>query len=148
MWSWSSKHHDGFLMWPSRHPNPHIEEWQASRDVVGELSRAANTAGLRMGFYYSSLLDWSFTRKPITSVADLIAGSDASHQYADYVESHWLELIERYDPWILWSDIGYPPATTYPSFGRTSTTISLKGWSTIAGCSSPGSSSAGLGGRS
>lgn len=109
-----TKHHDGFLMWPSRHPNPHIEGWQASRDVVGELSRAANTAGLRMGFYYSSLLDWSFTRKPITSVADLIAGSDASHQYADYVESHWLELIERYDPWILWSDIGYPPGYDLP----------------------------------
>ncbi len=109
-----TKHHDGFLMWPSRHPNPHIEGWQASRDVVGELSRAANAAGLRMGLYYSSLLDWSFTGRPITSVADLIAGSDASRLYADYVESHWLELIERYDPWILWSDIGYPPGYELP----------------------------------
>ncbi len=109
-----TKHHDGFLMWPSRHPNPRIEGWQASRDVVGELSRAANAAGLRMGFYYSSLLDWSFTPRPITSVVDLLAGSDTSHQYVDYVENHWLELIERYDPWILWSDIGYPPGCDLP----------------------------------
>lgn len=104
-----TKHHDGFLMWDSQHPNPNIEGWQTSRDVVGELSRAVNAEGLKMGLYYSSLLDWSFTHKPITSVADLVAGSDTSRRYVDYVESHWLELIERYDPWILWSDIGYPP---------------------------------------
>ena len=26
----------------------------------------------------------------------------------DYSRSHWLELIDRYQPDILWSDIGYP----------------------------------------
>ncbi|MCU0521452.1 MAG: alpha-L-fucosidase [Anaerolineae bacterium] len=109
-----TKHHDGFLMWNSRHPNPHIEGWQTSRDVVGELSHALSAEGLKMGLYYSSLLDWSFTGKPITSLAELVAGSDTSRRYVDYVESHWLELIERYDPWILWSDIGYPPGYDLP----------------------------------
>jgi alpha-L-fucosidase len=109
-----TKHHDGFLMWDSRHPNPRIEGWQASRDVAGELTRAVNAKGLKMGFYYSSLLDWSFTQAPITSVAELVAGSDTSREYVSYVESHWLELIERYDPWILWSDIGYPPGYRLP----------------------------------
>jgi len=37
-----------------------------------------------------------------------------SRSYVDYVEKHWLELIERYDPWILWSDIGYPPGYDLP----------------------------------
>jgi alpha-L-fucosidase len=108
-----SKHHDGFLMWNSRHRNPFNSNWQASRDIAGELTRAVNGKGLKIGFYYSSLLDWSFTKDPITSIADLIAGSDSSREYADYVEQHWLELIERYDPWILWGDIGYPPGSDF-----------------------------------
>lgn len=109
-----TKHHDGFLMWDSRHPNPHLEGWQTTRDVTGELSRAVGAEGLKMGFYYSSLLDWTFTRKPINSIAELIAGSDTSRRYLAYIEAHWLELIERYDPWILWSDIGYPPGYPLP----------------------------------
>jgi alpha-L-fucosidase len=109
-----TKHHDGFLMWPSRHPNPRVPGWSASRDAVGELSRSVRAAGLEFGVYYSSLLDWSFTRAPIQSLADLIAGSDTSAEYVRYVESHWLELIERCDPAILWSDIGYPPGYSLP----------------------------------
>ena len=109
-----SKHHDGFLLWNSRHPNPRIPNWQASRDIAGELSDAVTSQGLKMGFYYSSLLDWSFTQRPIVSAADLIAGSDTSRTYVDYVEKHWLELIERYKPWILWGDIGYPPGYSLP----------------------------------
>ena len=44
----------------------------------------------------------------------MIAGSDTSRDYVEYVEKHWLELIERYDPWILWGDIGYPPGYKIP----------------------------------
>ncbi len=109
-----AKHHDGYLLWNSRHPNPRLERWQTWRDVAGELGRAVSARGLKMGLYYSSLLDWSFTQRPIASLVDLIAGSDTSRQYLAYVEAHWLELIERYDPWILWSDIGYPPAYHLP----------------------------------
>ncbi len=67
-----------------------------------------------MGFYYSSLLDWSFTKTPINSLAELIASSDTSREYLAYIENHWRELMERYDPWILWSDIGYPPGFELP----------------------------------
>jgi alpha-L-fucosidase len=109
-----SKHHDGFLMWNSKHPSPCNANWQASRDIAGELTQAVNANGMKMGFYYSSLLDWSFTKTPINSIPDLIAGSDTSRQYLQYIENHWRELIERYDPWILWSDIGYPPGFKLP----------------------------------
>lgn len=109
-----SKHHDGFLMWNSRHANPSIPNWQVVRDIAGELTQAVKTRGMKMGFYYSSLLDWSFTKQPINSLAELLAGSDTSQEYLDYVEAHWRDLIERYDPWILWSDIGYPPGYELP----------------------------------
>ena len=109
-----TKHHDGFLMWNSRHPNPHLKDWQVTRDVVGELTDSVSARGLKMGLYYSSLLDWTYTQRPITSLADLVAGSDTSREYRAYIERHWLELIERYDPWVLWSDIGYPPGYDLP----------------------------------
>ena len=47
-----TKHHDGFLLWPSEHPNPRIEG-HASRDVVEELTEEVKARGMRMGFYYS-----------------------------------------------------------------------------------------------
>lgn len=105
----TTKHHDGFLLWPSRHDNPVRPGYHAGRDLVGELTAAVSAQGMKMGLYYSSLLDWSFTQKPITGLNNLFTGSDPGRAYRDYVEKHWLELIERYDPWLLWSDIGYPP---------------------------------------
>jgi alpha-L-fucosidase len=101
-------------MWNSRYPNPNLPNWQVARDVAGELTQAVSERGLKMGFYYSSLLDWSFTQTPINSLAELVAGSETSREYLQYIENHWRELIERYDPWILWSDIGYPPGYELP----------------------------------
>ncbi len=109
-----TKHHDGFLMWNSRHPNPRTPAWQLTRDVAGELTAAVSARDMKMGFYYSSLLDWSFTPAPARSLADVLVNCDPSRAYLDYVEAHWRELIERYDPAILWSDIGYPPGFKLP----------------------------------
>jgi len=108
------KHHNGFLMWNSRHVNPRLPNWQVECDIAGELTQAVNARGVKMGFYYSSLLDWSFTKHSINSLVDLLASSDTGQEYRYYVENHWRELIERYDPWILWSDIGYPPGGNLP----------------------------------
>ena len=35
-----TKHHDGFLLWPSDHPNPFKQGYQSTRDLVGELTSA------------------------------------------------------------------------------------------------------------
>lgn len=104
-----TKHHDGFLLWPSAHPNPRAPDYRAARDVAGELARAVTARDMRMGFYYSSLLDWSFTPEPIRSFIDLVTLSPVDETYAAYCDAHWRELIARYQPDILWSDIGYPP---------------------------------------
>lgn len=50
----TSKHHDGFRLWPSRHaPGWPSVDTGPRRDVVGELTNAVRAAGLRMGPYYS-----------------------------------------------------------------------------------------------
>ena len=103
-----TKHHDGFLMWPSAHPNPFKQGWHAERDLIGELAAAVRSRGMRYGLYYSGGLDWTFQGLPIRSVPEMIAAIPQREDYARYADAHWRELIERYEPAILWNDIGYP----------------------------------------
>jgi len=106
----TSKHHDGFTLWPSRVDNPHLadDRQSCSRDLVGELTAAVRAEGLTMGLYYSGGLDWSFCSKAIVNDQDLYGTLPQGEEYARYVDSHWRELIERYEPAVLWNDIAYP----------------------------------------
>jgi alpha-L-fucosidase len=105
----TTKHHDGFLLWDSAVPNPYEREYQAVRDLVGEFCSAMRSKGLRAGLYYSGGLDWTFDPRPIEFLTDVLAFVPSSQEYASYVDAHWRELIDRYQPDILWNDIAYPP---------------------------------------
>ena len=104
-----TKHHDGFVLWPSavegRRP-----DWHARRDLVGELAGEVRDRGLRFGVYYSGGLDWTFGGLPITDFPSMLAAIPQSDAYTEYVDAHWRDLIARYDPSILWNDIGSPAA--------------------------------------
>ncbi len=106
-----TKHHDGFLLWPSKYPNPKKEDYYASRDIVGELTEVVKKKGLRMGFYYSGALDWSWNPNPIKDGEGFRINGPSEIKYTKYANNHWYELMDKYDPIILWNDIGYPPNT-------------------------------------
>jgi alpha-L-fucosidase len=112
----TTKHHDGFRLWPSRVANPKVarEKLTAQRDLVGELSTAVRSHGMKMGVYYSGGLDWTFTTEPIRTGPDLMARVPQSLEYAHYADAHWRELIERYQPCVMWNDISYPKAGQIP----------------------------------
>lgn len=103
-----TKHHDGFLLWPSDVPNPHIPNWKASRDIVGELSAAVRARGLRFGVYYSGI-DWTFRHFDMDNFMDLFRMIPGEAEgYIEYADAHYKELIDRYRPDYLWNDIAYP----------------------------------------
>lgn len=104
----TTKHHDGFRLWPSRVPHPNRPDFQTSRDLVGELAEAVRGVGLRFGTYYSGGLDWSVNPRPIADLPDLGATIIQDPAYVAYADAHWRELIDRYETSILWNDIGYP----------------------------------------
>jgi len=106
-----TKHHDGFLLWSSKYPNPKKENYYASRDIVGELTDVVQKKGLKMGFYYSGALDWSWNPNPIINGESWRTNGPSEREYTKYANNHWYELIDKYDPIILWNDIGYPPNT-------------------------------------
>ena len=107
----TTKHHDGFTLWPSSITNPNrpADQQGARRDLVGELTEAVRRQGMRMGLYYSGGIDWSFNDTLIDRPGILrTTAVPQSDEYARYVDAHWRELIDRYQPDILWNDITYP----------------------------------------
>lgn len=106
----TSKHHDGFTLWPSSTPSPSLpaDRQHASRDLVGDLTTAVRKQGLRMGLYYSGGYDWTFVPGPIRVAADYQKVKPQSEAYGKYADAHVRELIHRYQPALLWNDIDYP----------------------------------------
>jgi alpha-L-fucosidase len=106
----TTKHHEGYTLWPSATPNPSLPpaRQHASRDLVSELTASVRKEGLKMGLYYSGGLDWTFVPGPITSLQTFNSTMPQSEAYGQYVDAQYRELIERYHPAVLWNDIGYP----------------------------------------
>ncbi|WP_316811702.1 alpha-L-fucosidase [Pedobacter heparinus] len=91
----TSKHHDGFCLWPSAGSY----KWNSvdvgpHRDLAGDLTNAVKAKGLKMGFYYS-LLEWS---NPLYKPETI----------DNYVENHMLpqmkDLVTRYKPEVIFAD--------------------------------------------
>jgi len=78
--------------------------------VVGDLTDAVRDQGMRMALYYSGGLDWAFNEARIEDVADVWGTIVQSPEFVEYSVAHWKELIDRYQPSIMWNDIGYPAA--------------------------------------
>ena len=104
----TTKHHDGFALWPSAIAHPVKGEYHADRDLVGGLTNAVRARGMRMGLYYSGGYDWPVNDAVMRQGADAILAAPSDPNYVGYVTSHVSELIERYKPSLLWNDIGWP----------------------------------------
>lgn len=106
----TSKHHEGFTLWPSDTPNPTLpkDRQHATRDIVGELTAAVRAEGLRMGLYYSGGYDWTFVPGPIRNWTQAKTVQPQSEAYGNYADAQMRELIRKYQPSVLWNDIDYP----------------------------------------
>ncbi|HEX4029465.1 MAG TPA: alpha-L-fucosidase [Terracidiphilus sp.] len=106
----TTKHHEGFTLWPSSTPNPTLppDRQHATRDIVGELTTAVRKQGMHMGLYYSGGYDWTFVPGPIRTPADYQKVKPESQAYGDYAFAQIHELITRYHPAVLWNDIDWP----------------------------------------
>jgi alpha-L-fucosidase len=105
----TTKHHEGFTLWPASAPHPRKGRYHARRDIVGDLTAAVRAAGMRMGLYYSGGYDWPYDDVVMRDAADTILAVPSSPDYERYATAHVRELIERYRPSVLWNDICWPP---------------------------------------
>lgn len=58
----TTRHHDGFALWPSKHGDFNVDKYLDGRDLVREYVDACRRQGLKVGFYYSPP-DWYFDRQ-------------------------------------------------------------------------------------
>ncbi|MBI9061872.1 MAG: alpha-L-fucosidase [Marinilabiliaceae bacterium] len=89
----TTKHHDGFCLWPSKYTEFDIEATPYKKDLLGEFVKAYTKAGIDVNFYYS-ILDWRHTgwRYDVKSIED----AEAFETLMEYSKNQLLELIERY----------------------------------------------------
>jgi alpha-L-fucosidase len=89
----TTKHHDGFCLWPSAETDFHIGNTPAGRDVLAELIAAYEARGIDVNFYYSVLdwhhPDWRFRLENDDDEA-------AFARYLDFAMKQLAELAQRY----------------------------------------------------
>ena len=106
----TSKHHDGFALYPSN-----VTDWDVAdaspygKDLLGPLVEEAKKAGLKIGFYYSQAQDWGnpggakFLHEEGTGWDDAHLG-DFDAYLEDISLPQVKEIISRYPLDILWWD--------------------------------------------
>lgn len=119
----TTKHHDGFALWPSEHGDFNTRTYLGGRDLVGEFVQACRKNSVKVGFYYSPP-DWYYHRRVMSfNHLDNKPTLDINHQpvvlpvmdaaekaafdegYRQYVRGQVVELITRYGAIdVLWFD--------------------------------------------
>ncbi len=91
----TSKHHEGFPMWPSKHSwNWNAMDVGPHRDLLGDLTKAVRGKDLKMGYYYS-LLEWYHP----------LYKKETLNQYIDeHMFPQMKDLITTYKPDVFWTD--------------------------------------------
>lgn len=112
----TSKHHDGFSLFPSAVTDWDIESTPYGEDLIGPLAEAARAEGLKFGLYYSQCQDWIHPGGSKSGyrwrAAELGQEPywDNAHKgnYNDYLRDIAIpqvgEILSRYQPDVLWWD--------------------------------------------
>lgn len=89
----TTKHHEGFCLWPSEFSENTVAHTPHGRDVLGELVDAYNKVGLDVHFYFS-VMDWGHPdwRSDIRTPEDSVAFS----RFLEYTDNQLRELAQRY----------------------------------------------------
>lgn len=113
----TSKHHEGFALYDSKVSGRDSVDLGPHRDLVKDLFDASRkyAPGLRNGLYFS-LPEWynpdspwtgHGPRNPYTGAPEPYTGYQAGRDFVhDYQAPQMREIVEQYDPDIIWCDIG------------------------------------------
>ena len=95
----TSKHHEGFAMWPSKEASKSWgRPWNSveigpKRDLLGDLTNAVRAKGLKAGIYFS-LYEWY---NPLWL-------TDKPRYVAEHMTPQFKDVVTRYKPSIIFSD--------------------------------------------
>ena len=89
----TTKHHEGFCLWPSKYTKYTVANTPYKKDLLGQIVTALNKEGIDVHFYFS-VLDWSHPdyRYAIKSKEDAIA----FNRFLKFAENQLRELATNY----------------------------------------------------
>jgi len=96
----AANYHDGFAMYPTKYAVSKFgDKWNAfeqgpKRDVFGEITKAGNAKGLKMGMYYSIYEWWH----------PLYMKGDIEKYSREHFEPKFKEVVTKYKPQIIFLD--------------------------------------------
>lgn len=89
----TTKHHEGFCLWPSKYTQYTVANTPYGKDLLGEMVKAYNDEGIDVHFYFS-FMDWSHPdyRSDLKTKED----EEAFRRFLDFTENQLRELAQRY----------------------------------------------------
>jgi alpha-L-fucosidase len=82
----TTKHHDGYALWPSKYGSMNTRVYMNGRDLIKEYVDACRKNGLRVGFYFSPR-DWHYPNCPMRKF---------NYNFIDYIDYEVNEWIFPY----------------------------------------------------
>lgn len=101
----TSKHHDGFCLWPSELTEFDVEGAPFKRDILKELKEACDKEGIRFCTYHS-IMDWhhpDYLPRRNWEKDRSSEGADYA-RYVEYMKGQLKEIVEQYQPAVMWFD--------------------------------------------
>jgi alpha-L-fucosidase len=104
----TSKHHDGFAMYPTKLSDWSISRTPFKRDPIAELAAACKKEGIHFCLYFT-IMDWHSSdwgeRRPWNDVAAASGHPPDMDHFEDYMKGQLHELLTSYGPiGLLWFD--------------------------------------------
>ena len=108
----TSKHHDGFCLFDSKVTNYDVvDATPYGKDLLKPLAEECRKQGLKFCVYYS-IMDWHHPAQMAGSKKRYsptkIRPGHTKAEYINYMKAQLKELIENYDPAVLWFDGEWP----------------------------------------
>ena len=100
----TSKHHDGFGLFPSELTDWCIKSTPFGRDPLKELAAACKDEGIRFCTYHS-IMDWHHPDWGVRRAwNDRATGTPDMDRFNAYLKGQVTELVKNYHPAVMWFD--------------------------------------------
>ncbi|MFP4088719.1 MAG: alpha-L-fucosidase [Cyclobacteriaceae bacterium] len=113
----TSKHHDGFALWDSEVSEYDVMDFAPiKRDLLAELKEACEKYDVKLCFYHS-IMDWHHPDAQAPHYPDYNTPDKQNPNFQAYVDNYLFpqvtELVEKYDPHVIWFDGEWIPEWTH-----------------------------------
>lgn len=126
----TAKHHEGLAMWDTQ-----VESFKdytgkktfslqkytpfgsTNRDILMELKNACDKAGIKFGLYYS-IIDWNHSSQTIEGDFTKMSSMKARTDYIQDMKAQIKELMDTYNPTIMWFDGDWTNRKSSPTLSK------------------------------